>query len=283
MIKNFIRHIPYYYFSIVKQYRLINQNKKFGIGSLLDFNKLKKFKTSETLFIMGSGPSICDLSDSQFNIISQHDSFGFTNWTMHDHVPTYYMNEFKSKNSEMVRCQEQELANLVSKKEQYKNTALIFRAGSTTFEKITGIEKYGFPFEHVFLAMDIKVVGTNIADFKKSLLILKSIGVLKSKYLMIQKTASLFRTIIFGYKLGYKNIVLCGIDLTGGQYFFEREKDRYMSKNLIFPIITSHRNNKSHKTNDARVSTGGMIISDIVYATNEALLYPKSINNLDEK
>ena len=41
------------------------------------------------------------------------------------------------------------------------------------------------------------------------------------------KTSSLFRTIIFGYKLGYKKIVLCGIDLTGNQYFFEKEEDYF--------------------------------------------------------
>ena len=93
---------------------------------------------------------------------------------------------------------------------------------------------------------------------------------------MLNKTASLFRTIIFGYKLGYKKIVLCGIDLTGDQYFFEKERDKYSKNNLIFPILESYRN-KTHKTNDPKESTGGMIISDIVYATNEVLLKPQSI------
>jgi hypothetical protein len=275
LIKGIIKNRRYL-FSIFKQYSLINQNKKFGIGTLFDIKKLERFKSSNTLFIMGSGPSICDMSDEQFRHISKHDSFGFTNWTMHDHVPTFYMNEFKSRTTELDNCQEQELANLVAKKDLYQNTALIFRAGSTIFKNIKGIEKYGFPFDNVFLAIDIGVNGRNKNEFIDSLKLLKNLGIIDINQLMLQKTSSLFRCIIFAYKLGYKKIVLCGIDLTGDQYFFEKEKEKYLKKGLIFPKLMAYRN-KSHKTNDPEISTGGMAISDVVYATNDVLLSPNSI------
>ena len=103
---------------------------------------------------MGSGPSICDYSDTQFEHIEMHDSFGFTNWTMHDLVPTFYMNEFKSHTKELEACQEQEGYNLVQRQKDYANTALIFRAGSTDFSTISAIEKYGFPFSNVFLTKE---------------------------------------------------------------------------------------------------------------------------------
>ena len=255
---------------------MIKSNQKFGFGEIFSMRKLSKFKSSDTLFIMGSGPSICDMNSDQFNHISKHDSFGFTNWTLHDHVPTYYMNEFKFKDEEMIRCAEQELYNLVAKKKLYKDTALIFRAGSTEFKKINGINKLGLPFKNIFLALDVGVYGKNKDEFMKSLLFLKKCRILNSQFLLLQKSASLFRVIIFAYKLGYKKIVLCGIDLTGEQYFWEKEINKYSKKDLIIPILESNRT-LSHKTNNPGKSTGGMIISDIIYATNETLLGPNSI------
>lgn len=274
-IKNFLYHRSYFY-SIFNQLKMIRKNQRLGYGKIFSINKIKKFKKSDTLFVMGSGPSICDMPDKYFDHIASNDSFGFTNWTMHDHVPTYYMNEFKFKNDEMIRCAEQELFNLVSKKDLYKDTALIFRAGSTEFNKINRINELGMPFENIYLAMDIGVYGNNIKKFNNSLSFLYKIGILNSNYFLLQKTASLFRVIIFGYKLGYEKIVLCGIDLTGDQYFWEKEKNKYKRKPLMFPKLISHRTS-SHKTNNIKESTGGMIISDIVHTTHKSLLKPKNI------
>ena len=92
-----IRAINLYYllYKIISQYKKIRLNKFQLNGKRFDTSVIKRYKTSDTLFILGSGPSICELNSKHFKIISDHDSIGFGFWCIHDFAPTYYMMEFK--------------------------------------------------------------------------------------------------------------------------------------------------------------------------------------------
>ena len=128
-----------------------------------------------------------------------------------------------------------------------------------------------------FFAIDLGVLGNEKESFMRSFEFFKKSGILDNNYLVAQKTASLFRIAVLAYKLGYTRVVLCGIDLTGDQYFFERERERGMlSKDLMFPVLTTYRN-KTHKTNDPAHSTGQMIVSELLVLLNEALYKPNGI------
>ena len=48
------------------------------------------FKTSDTLFILGSGPSISLITDYQWDFISLHNSAAFNRWFYHPFVPDFY-------------------------------------------------------------------------------------------------------------------------------------------------------------------------------------------------
>ena len=56
----------------------------------ISLNELKKQKTSNRIYILGSGKSILDISKQEWKEIEEHDSIGFNHWYVHNHKPTFY-------------------------------------------------------------------------------------------------------------------------------------------------------------------------------------------------
>ena len=53
-------------------------------------SKFKQYKTSNRIYVLGSGRSILDISPEEWEEIKKHDSIGFNHWYVHEHVPTFY-------------------------------------------------------------------------------------------------------------------------------------------------------------------------------------------------
>lgn len=56
----------------------------------LNFIQLKEHKTSNRIYILGSGKSILDVTNEEWEEINKHDSLGFNHWYVHSHEPTFY-------------------------------------------------------------------------------------------------------------------------------------------------------------------------------------------------
>src|SRR4051794_32647194 len=54
---------------------------------------LAAYKHSDTVFLLGSGPSINKISDARWHVIQQHDTWGFNFWCYHRVVPNLYFLE----------------------------------------------------------------------------------------------------------------------------------------------------------------------------------------------
>jgi GT2 family glycosyltransferase len=57
---------------------------------LVTLPKLKESKTSDTIYVLASGPSVLGVSDKEWKHIQKHDSIGFNHWYVHSFEPTYY-------------------------------------------------------------------------------------------------------------------------------------------------------------------------------------------------
>jgi len=84
--------------------------------------------------------------------------------------------------------------------------------------------------------------------------------------------------IIFSFLAGYKNIVLCGVDLNNIDYFYEKKPETYQQKGL--PILKSGQKGTIHRTMDPNAfpNKPTPTIDSIVYAINDVLLKPRKIN-----
>src|ERR1700732_770880 len=69
------------------------RNRRVAGFGRLDELDLRKWQNSDTLFILGSGPSINQISSERWAAISHHDTIGFNFWLYHRFVPKIYFAE----------------------------------------------------------------------------------------------------------------------------------------------------------------------------------------------
>ena len=79
--------------SRARKNELIDELIDRGVGRRFDREELLDRKSSETVFILGSGGSIAEISEREWDLIDSHDSIGLNRWPIHDFVPTYYVLE----------------------------------------------------------------------------------------------------------------------------------------------------------------------------------------------
>jgi glycosyltransferase involved in cell wall biosynthesis len=56
----------------------------------LNLDELRKYKTSNRIYILGSSRSVLDVTEQEWEEVKKHDSIGFNHWYVHHHEPTFY-------------------------------------------------------------------------------------------------------------------------------------------------------------------------------------------------
>ena len=185
----------------------------------------ENFKNSDTLFAMATGASISDYSKTDFEIISNHDSIGVNFFIIHDFMPSFYIME------------------------PHKSSLGLFDILSKKQETVSGIpylyKGYSSPCTLARLFDNIK----SIPETEKAFLIMKDSWAKGEwrdmpKYLIDQildsnqsdyfynYIASIIYIVFMAYKVGYKNIVLCGFDMDD-KYFYCTNKKYQSEANLL--------------------------------------------------
>jgi len=187
-------------------------------GKKLD-NDILQYKSSDTVFILGSGPSINDITERQWNKIAECDSIGFNYWFAHDFVPDIYV--FQSPNDKMLRL-------LSDNYELYKNIPFIIRG--------TGFAQGKFDFNDerlnllkqnpVFYLNEYPISSKCSIDPELLYKYMDALGFMA--YAEIPKFIPKWRStigllIMLSYNMGYKNIVLCGVDMMKSDHFWDYE------------------------------------------------------------
>jgi hypothetical protein len=249
---------------------------KQGIGQHFSELNLKNYKKSETVFILGSGSSINQLRDHQWDIIASSDSIGFNFWLIHDFIPSLFFFELpRDLDRRMI------LSKLLNKKSRdYQETPIVVK-------KVFGHEKEGLLdfipqkiYSNIFFARTVDLVSRN--EPQHLLLLQKRLKALqKLRYItkdssqiriLFQQRASLSYLIIFAYMMGYNNIVLCGIDLNNTNYFFSERETYYQHKGI--PTPNNVQQDQVHKTMHATLNP--LTVDRVIYSINQCLLIPNN-------
>lgn len=226
----------------------------FTVNRILDSKELfdqfinKKFKaygeevlskkTSETLFILGSGPSAGKLTPDQLKEISEQDSLAFNDWFLHhSFVPSHYILQFK-RTSETHAIVSQALKDKAS---MFKKTNIFLRGDEQTFAKdlIYDLEKYEFGARPAFFVPEWPISTDSQIDPNKYLQVLSQAGFLnhgKTASFVPRPAGTAGLAMCLAMQMGYKQIVLTGIDLEGAGYFFSQPPN---SKLSILPWMSS--------------------------------------------
>ena len=195
---------------------------------LLEEIDLRSLKQSETLFVLGSAWSINDIPEERWEVIARHDSVGINFWPAHPFVPRFY--HFENMTYDDQPAMYSALRQLLElRSEAYTNTVKIITevnpigSRQTIFDLPEGIQN------NLYLSFSMPVVARNEEELRYGIRYMRSIGA----FLPRTKVAWLFKyggsvtaMMTLAVLMGYKRIVLCGVDLNRQDYFYHHS-ERY--------------------------------------------------------
>jgi len=201
----------------------------FGHGSALDLaspgvSDLLETSDREFFFVLGNGNSVNELDHDCFDFMGEHFSVGLNAWPLHPFVPKAYGFELW----EGLERNPLEFSFLVASalsKSEGQDSLWLLRPRKSDFARIetlrTEIPNLTF---RVYGRANVasRSLGSLDADLTRSFRFLARNRRLRS--VLIDNGSSVVRMISLALVYGFKKIVLVGVDLNDGQYFWYNQK-----------------------------------------------------------
>ncbi len=216
-------NLPFPLNLIKKSQRDLKKIQEIYGGQKCNLERLIKEKKSEVLFILAPGSSINQITDLEFAQIKNHDQISIGMWLYHEFVPKMCLVEIANFPKRGPMHYPHILNKLKSHAERYADTLFLFKT-RLPFDEISHDLYLEITKKFKYSWMDTRIIfSKSKITFNIIVFIFNSLGLFLDKDRFIQINGSLIWSILMGYKLGYKKIVLCGVDLEGN-YFFDDEK-----------------------------------------------------------
>ena len=230
LVKKGIQKLPYplflrifcVWFFFRKTLRAEYVRRKAGLP-LLSLVDLGKYKRSDVLFILGTGPSINQISTQRWQAISRHDTLALNFWLYHPFVPTFYVVESSSYGGprDTVTRRMKEAAN--RRAANYSDTIKIitdlYQPGRQwAFDVDPAFRK------NLYAAYDLPVPARTEEEFEYGTRYLLQKGVFDPATrlrVLFKYTQSLLLLLTFAFRLRYRTVVLCGIDMNTNDHFYD--------------------------------------------------------------
>jgi len=245
--------------------------RQLGIQRFADLD-LRTVKRSDTLFILGSGSSVNQISSARWAVISRHDSIGFNFWPIHRFVPNIFFLETISPDHPYGMF---ELFCRISR-QRAKDYAGVIKVvtelrSALPAGRFAGSEEFLGP---LYTLRTFPVAATTAAEFAYGLSFLKSKGLFDtadSIRTLFKQASTLSCLIALAIRMQYRTIVLCGIDLNHSMYFYQDPALYPETANLEF----SPRN-QPHATNSPM--PWRITIESVILEMKRQLLDPAGIH-----
>lgn len=239
--------------------------------------ELSASRKSDTVFILGSGPSINDISTKEWEVIDQHDSWGFNFWFCHPFIPTAYFVQSvirpESDSDIIERLDDLIYTMLKDKTKEYENVNLFLRGDGINHEKFHDTKLGKFVLNHQGftkrIVPELPVSSKNRIDLDLLYGQLKKLGFYDTHdepWPVPKFGGSITELISLAAILGYKKIVLCGIDMNDGGHFYDQKE--YYEK---YPFLKelSERNNKAKGHVHMNKSIRKFTVKDLILGLNQ--------------
>lgn len=184
--------------------------------SSLDVSAIKR---SDTLFILGSGASINQISLTRWEIIRHHDSIGFNFWPIHPFVPTMYFAEAIDESHpfeplcRILRNRRRDYTGVVKVVTELRNVSPKGRFAGLAEIPGTWHTLRTFP-----------VAARTEDEFSYGLDYLRRKGLFERAPRIratFKQASTLSCLIALAIRMQYRRIVLCGVDLNHSRYFYQ--------------------------------------------------------------
>lgn len=226
---------------------------------------IARHQRSDTLFVLGSGASILDLTPEHWRTLRQHDTLAFSFWLYHEFVPTYFAFEIPKLAPHTTA-----LFDLLARRaSDYADVPIIFNDLSMADERCPDwprqMPRAGL--RQFYALHNVGVPGYTVPAFERWLRCYDALGVFEPRpalWYLPKKRASLSLAVAFALLGGYRRLVFCGVDLKGG-YFYEAPAYRRPG----WPVIEAPRH-AQHST--VVVERRRLPIDAVLCAMQRALL-----------
>jgi hypothetical protein len=213
------------------QAKLARDVAVFARLPLLETLNLGPLKTSETVFVLGSGWSINDIAEERWKIIARHDSIGFNFWPVHAFVPRIFVFESLLYEEEKVRQFRFRMLKKVMEQraEDYANTVKIVTEVQPPSMRQLATELSEKFRKNLYVGYTAPVIARTELELTAGLDYLKKRGefeISNGVPWLFKYGGSVIAMLSIAVRMGYKRIVLCGIDL-GKQDYFYQHRERY--------------------------------------------------------
>jgi hypothetical protein len=193
-------------------------------------DQILTYKKSDTVFILGSGPSINLISDTQWEVIKKNDSIGFNFSFVHDFVPSLYVYQHEES---LLKAFKQEF-------HKYKGVPVLWR-GSQFAQGKYELDKYEFLKQSPLFYLNEYPISSKFGvDIDFLFRYLKYLNLMPRGSIapFIPKLRSTVGMLaMLCYQMGYKKIVLCGVDMDGNDHFWDHIKYQKKKQQYFFHFL----------------------------------------------
>lgn len=201
-----------------------------GLGQLFSSDFLK-YKTSDTLFLLGSGPSVSDITSEQWDFIGRNDSIGFNFFLAHPFVPKFFLYQ---EAGEAMR------ETLRRSRERYKGVPFIVRGSRFAANGFGNVDQWLDVFDgsEVFFLRELPISSRCGIEPKTMFRFAEIQGYLSHGVVadFVPKWGCTLGLLLsWGFQMGYRNIVLSGMDMQNGNHFWDEPALDYLRKDYPLP------------------------------------------------
>ncbi len=196
---------------------------------LLETLDLAPLKSSDTVFLLGSGRSINEIRDDRWRVIGRHDSIAMNFWPAHAFVPRIYLFENIARIPGCELVFDALLGLLRRRAEDYRNTVKIV-SELQPLDSRQLILEIPHPFRrNLYVGYSVGVVARTERELIAGLHYLSRKGIFSVRDRIpwhFRYQSSVTTAISLAVRMNYRRIILCGIDLGKAEYFYH-DPERY--------------------------------------------------------
>ena len=225
---------------------------------------LRSKPEASVFFILGSGSSVNKLSQEQFSMIGRHRSVGINYWAAHPFIPDFYALEsipFVGDGNDFDRC-----LRLIStpKKLRVESPVLVLRTRNSAARRALSRFRAASSAT-VFFYGRVTPLTAKLKNLLRDIPRLHKVLDRHAGELVIDSGATVVRMIGVARQMGFRNIVLVGVELYNTRYFWE-------DKNFDPPTDVVPVNNQSATTHESNSPKNRRFrAQDMILALQESL------------
>ncbi len=272
--------LPWFYWVVTVVPRLmmgaiwIRRVARLGLGHPLSDLNFPDVQRSDTVFVLATGSSINRYERNRWDTIDKHDSIGLNFFMLHEFVPDLYV---------MEKMEERHRRLLRMRSDAYRDVPIVLKTQLTNLspgrlrERLWRLEQNPPDVRNRFyLSLDLLVAGNDLRHTYTAYGLMKWVGLFKTKprfLLLTKRRGSITYIINLAVRIGYKRIVLCGVDLNHTEYFYDSRREELEARGL--PVPPNPHSGTVHATNDPRKHP--VTVKDVIIAMNETVLEPLGV------